>query len=31
MEHTFVQFYPTLKEAAKKFGTYRTAAETPAP
>ena len=27
VEHTFVQFYPTLKEAAKKFGTYRDAAE----
>ena len=27
VEHTFVQFYPTLKEAAKKFGTYRAAAE----
>ena len=23
VEHTFVQFYPTLKEVAKKFGTYR--------
>ena len=22
VEHTFVQFYPTLKPAAKKFGTY---------
>jgi len=31
VEHTFVQFYPTLKEAAKKFGTYRAAAENPAP
>ena len=27
VEHTFVQFYPTLKQVAKKFGTYRTAAE----
>jgi hypothetical protein len=27
VEHTFVQFYPTLKEVAKKFGTYRLAAE----
>jgi cytochrome P460 len=27
VEHTFVQFYPTLKEAAMKFGTYRSAAE----
>jgi hypothetical protein len=27
VEHTFVQFYPTLKEVAKKFGTYRAAAE----
>lgn len=31
VEHTFVQFYPTLKDVAKKFGTYRTAAENPAP
>ena len=31
VEHTFVQFYPTLKEVAKKFGTYRTAAENAAP
>jgi hypothetical protein len=31
VEHTFVQFYPTLKEAAKKFGTYRPAAENAAP
>jgi Cytochrome P460 len=23
VEHTFVQFYPTLKPVAKKFGTYR--------
>ena len=27
----FAQFYPTLKEVAKKFGTYRTAAENAAP
>jgi hypothetical protein len=27
VEHTFVQFYPTLKDVAKKFGTYRDAAE----
>jgi quinol monooxygenase YgiN len=27
VEHTFVQFYPTLKQVAKKFGTYRDAAE----
>jgi hypothetical protein len=27
VEHTFVQFYPTLKQVAKKFGTYRAAAE----
>ena len=27
VEHTFVQFYPTLKPVAKKFGTYRAAAE----
>jgi hypothetical protein len=27
VEHTFVQFYPTLKDVAKKFGTYRSAAE----
>jgi hypothetical protein len=27
VEHTFVQFYPTLKQMAKKFGTYRPAAE----
>jgi hypothetical protein len=31
VEHTFSQFYPTLKEVAKKFGTYRTAAENLAP
>jgi len=29
VEHTFVQFYPTLKPVAKKFGTYRQAAENP--
>lgn len=22
VKHTFVQFYPTLKPVAKKFGTY---------
>ncbi len=27
VEHTFVQFYPTLKPVAKKFGMYRQAAE----
>jgi hypothetical protein len=27
VEHTFVQFYPTLKPAAKKFGTYKQTAE----
>jgi Cytochrome P460 len=27
VEHTFVQFYPTLKEVAKKFGTYNEARE----
>jgi hypothetical protein len=27
VEHTFVQFYPTLKVAAKKFGTYNEARE----
>ena len=31
VEHTFAQFYPALKEVAKKFGTYRAAAENPAP
>jgi hypothetical protein len=31
VEHTFVQFYPTLKEVAKKFGTYRDAAENSTP
>ena len=25
VEHTFVQFYPTLKVVAKKFGTYHEA------
>ena len=29
VEHSFVQFYPTLKPVAKKFGTYRQAAENP--
>jgi hypothetical protein len=27
VEHTFVQFYPTLKAVAKKFGTYNEARE----
>jgi hypothetical protein len=27
VEHIFVQFYPTLKPVAKKFGTYKQAAE----
>ncbi len=27
VEHTFVQFYPTLKVVAKKFGTYSEARE----
>jgi hypothetical protein len=27
VEHTFVQFYPTLKPLAKKFGTYNDARE----
>lgn len=27
VEHTFVQFYPTLKPVAQKFGTYKAAAE----
>jgi hypothetical protein len=27
VEHVFVQFYPTLKPVAKKFGTYKEAAE----
>ena len=30
VEHSFVQFYPTLKPVAKKFGTYKEAAEKPA-
>jgi hypothetical protein len=29
VEHSFVQFYPTLKPIAKKFGTYKEAAENP--
>jgi hypothetical protein len=28
VEHTFVQFYPTLKPVAKKFGTFNDARET---
>lgn len=28
VEHTFVQFYPTLKPIAQKFGTYKASAET---
>lgn len=28
VEHTFVQFYPTLKPTAKKFGNYNEARET---
>ncbi len=27
VEHSFVQFYPTLKPIAKKFGTYKQSAE----
>jgi len=27
LEHTFVQFYPTLKPVAEKFGTYRQRAD----
>jgi hypothetical protein len=27
MEHSFVQFYPTLKPVEQKFGTYQQAAE----
>jgi hypothetical protein len=27
VEHTFVQFYPTVKVAAKKFGLYNQARE----
>jgi hypothetical protein len=30
VEHTFVQFYPTLKPVAEKFGTYRKEVENPA-
>jgi hypothetical protein len=30
VEHSFVQFYPTLKPVARKFGTYKLAAENPA-
>jgi Cytochrome P460 len=29
VEHSFVQFYPTLKPVAKKFGTYKQSAENP--
>jgi Cytochrome P460 len=29
VEHSFVQFYPTLKPVAKKFGTYKQAVENP--
>jgi hypothetical protein len=29
VEHSFVQFYPTLKPVAKKFGTYKQAVESP--
>ena len=29
VEHTFVQFYPTMKPVAMKFGTYRQPAEDP--
>jgi hypothetical protein len=29
VEHSFVQFYPTLKPVAKKFGTYKPGAENP--
>ncbi len=28
-EHSFVQFYPTLKSVAQKFGTYKAEAEKP--
>ena len=31
VDHTFVQFYPTLKPIAEKFRTYRKEAETVAP
>jgi hypothetical protein len=27
VEHSFIQFYPTLKPVARKFGTYKQAAE----
>jgi hypothetical protein len=30
VEHSFVQFYPTLKPVATQFGTYKQAAENPA-
>jgi len=31
VEHSFVQFYPTLKPVAQKFGTYKKAADEVAP
>lgn len=31
VEHTFVQFYPTLKPVAQKFGTYRERGENGSP
>jgi Cytochrome P460 len=31
VEHTFVQFYPTLKPVAEKFGTYRQQVDQTAP
>ncbi len=31
VEHSFVQFYPTLKPVAKKFGTYKESAEAVTP
>ncbi len=31
VEHTFVQFYPTLKPVAEKFGTYRNRSDQTAP
>lgn len=31
VEHTFVQFYPTLKPVAQKFGVYRNKADNPSP
>ena len=31
VEHTFVQFYPTPKPIAQKFGAYRKEAETVTP